>query len=122
MPGALVPASRSSQLLPSTKPMCSARRSTLGVPQTQSSWPEASETAMTASQSRAAWPEHVVEQREDPRQRVRLAVVAQRIGGQRDRAPRRVSTSTPAAAERTQESATWARTPPLSSDSGVLAS
>ena len=56
MPGALVPASRSSQLLPSTKPIDSARRSTRGVPQTHSSWPAASETAMIASHSRAAWP------------------------------------------------------------------
>ena len=56
MPGALVPASRSSQLLPSTKPMDSARRSMLGVPHTHSSCPAASETAITASQSRAAWP------------------------------------------------------------------
>jgi hypothetical protein len=54
MPGAFVPANRSSQLLPSTKPMASARRSTLGVPHTHSSWPAASDTAITASQSRAA--------------------------------------------------------------------
>ncbi len=56
MPGALVPANRSSQFEPSTKPIDSAVRSTWGWPQTQSSWAEASETAMIASQSRAAWP------------------------------------------------------------------
>ena len=80
MPGALVPASRSSQLLPSTKPIDSARRSTLGVPHTQSSWPEASETAMTASQSRAAWPSTSSSSGKTARQRVRLAVVAQGVG------------------------------------------
>src|SRR5450756_1706701 len=56
MPGALVPASRSSQLLPSTKPIDSARRNNPGEPQIQSSCPPASETAMIESQSRAAWP------------------------------------------------------------------
>ena len=54
MPGALVPASRSSQLLPSMKPIASARRNALGDPQTHNSCPAASETAMMASQSRAA--------------------------------------------------------------------
>jgi len=44
VPGALVPASRSSQLLPSTKPIDSAPRKRLGEPQTQSSCPAASET------------------------------------------------------------------------------
>ncbi len=85
MPGALVPARRSSQLLPSTKPMLSARRSTLGVPHTQSSWPAASETAMTASQSRAAWPSTSSSSGKTRGERVGLTVVAQGVGGQRDR-------------------------------------
>ena len=56
MPGALVPASRSSQFDPSTKPIVSAARRTAGLPHTHSSCPAASETAMIASQSRAACP------------------------------------------------------------------
>ncbi|WP_281286132.1 hypothetical protein [Lapillicoccus jejuensis] len=37
VPGALVPATRSSQVKPSTKPIRSARRSVAGVPHTHSS-------------------------------------------------------------------------------------
>ena len=116
-PGALVPARRSSQLLPATKPIVSARRSVAGVPHTQSSWPSASETAITASQSRAACP------------RTSSSSGNTRASGCAARWPASASSvrvigastssaDTPAAAERCQESATSARirTPGASGD------
>ena len=112
MPGALVPAIRSSQLEPSTKPIFSALRSVDGVPQTQSSWPAASLTAMIAPHSRAAWPS------------TSSSSGKTRASGCASRWSRRslassvigasaAATSTPAAADRCQESATCARMPSL---------
>lgn len=56
VPGALVPATRSSQFEPSTKPMVSALRKVAGGPLTQSSCPASSLSASNASQARAACP------------------------------------------------------------------
>lgn len=110
-PGALVPAIRSSQLLPSTKPIDSALRSVLGAPHTHSSWPAASPMAMTASQSRTAWPS------------TSSSSGKTRASGCASRRLRRSDSSivtgasgasevTPAAAERCQDSATSARIAP----------
>ena len=109
MPGALVPASRSSQLLPSTKPMDSARRSMLGVPHTHSSCPAASETAITASQSRAACP-RTSSRRGKTWARGWASRWSRRASSISVMGASTRSASTPAAAERTHESATWART------------
>ena len=81
MPGALVPASRSSQLLPSTKPIALGRAQHLG----RAAHPEQLPGGVGDRHDRVAvarrLAEHVVEQREDLGQRVRLAVVAQGVVG-----------------------------------------
>ena len=78
MPGALVPASRSSQLLPSTKPIALGRAQR----RRGAAHPEQLPRGVRDRHDRAAvarrLAEHVVEQREDLRERMRLAVVAQR--------------------------------------------
>ena len=84
VPGALVPAWRSSHCAPSTNPIDSARRSTAGLPRTQSSRPRSSATASTLSQSSAASAGHVVQQREDLGQRVLGPVVGEQVRRQRD--------------------------------------
>ena len=85
MPGALVPANRSSQFEPSTKPIALGGAQHLRV----AADPEQLGAGVGDRHDRVAvaggLAEHVVEQREDLGQRVRLAVVTQRVVGQRDR-------------------------------------
>ncbi len=80
MPGALVPALASSHAAPSTKLIDSARRSTPGAPHTHSSLPCRVADGHHAVAVHGGAAQHVVEQREDLRQRVRGAVLVE-VGG-----------------------------------------
>ena len=110
MPGALVPALCSFHTDPSTKLIVSALRMTPGGPVTQSSWPVGVPDGHDAVAVDGRPAEHVVEEREDVREGVGRAVVGE-VAASSTTGARWPSGSTPAADERSHDSATSERTP-----------
>ena len=94
MPGAFVPASRSSQLLPSMKPMASRSTQDAG----RDADPEKLPSGVRNGHDRVAvthrLAQDVVKQWEHLRQRMSLPVIAQGIAMQRDRGVDRVGPHT----------------------------